>query len=101
MIAPHREGWWTGDVWRTALLIKRKRPDIKLTALDASGTGLLILTNLDPSNRVLSEHYHEFIDEMLSWDLAEIEPSNYFKEIGVTSTNTVLQHEDISRKFWL
>ena len=69
--------------------------------MDASGTGLLILTNLDPANRTLSENYAAFVDEMLSWNLDEIGIENYFSEIGAVSTDTVKRHEDITQKFWL
>jgi hypothetical protein len=29
----HRQDWWTGEVWRTALLLKRTRRDLSITAL--------------------------------------------------------------------
>jgi hypothetical protein len=50
----HRAGWWTGDVWRAALLLKRRRPDLQITTVDAFPTGLVLITNVDPSSRYLS-----------------------------------------------
>jgi hypothetical protein len=49
----HRKGWWTGDVWRTALALKRFRPGLTMTAIDAKPTGLLIVSGLEPENTVL------------------------------------------------
>jgi len=44
-IVAHRAGWWAGDVWRTALLLKRKRPDLHMLTLDAKPTGLVLISN--------------------------------------------------------
>jgi hypothetical protein len=32
-IDPRRKGMWTGDVWRTARLLKRRRPDLRILTL--------------------------------------------------------------------
>jgi hypothetical protein len=40
--------------WRTALLLKRRRPDLAFAALDAQSTGVILITNLDPSSQVNS-----------------------------------------------
>jgi hypothetical protein len=78
-----RQGMWTGDVWRTALLLKRRRPDLKIIVLDAAETGLVLITNLDPKNTLLSHHHDRFVAEMMSWSLAEITLPGYCAEMGV------------------
>jgi hypothetical protein len=78
-----RQGMWTGDVWRTALLLKRRRPDLQITVLDAAETGLVLITNLDPENTLLSDNHDQFVAEMLSWSLAEITLPGYCAEMGV------------------
>ncbi len=54
---------WTGDVWKVYMLLKRYRRDLVIQAVDAYPTGLLLISNLDPSNRVLSEGYDNFVVE--------------------------------------
>ncbi len=55
---PHPE-WWAGDVWKTLVILTRHRPDLKIYALDAPPTGLVLITNLDPSNNKLKQD-HDF-----------------------------------------
>lgn len=52
---------WTGDVWRFAELLAEKRPDLDLTWLDAAPSGLLLVTGLSPSNRVLWDNYNPLL----------------------------------------
>lgn len=49
---------WTGDVWRFAELIARKRPDLRLTLLDTDPSGLLLISGLNPKNRSLWADYN-------------------------------------------
>ena len=49
---------WTGDVWRFAELIARKRPDLRLTLLDTAPSGLLLISGLNPKNRSLWADYN-------------------------------------------
>ncbi|MGL4287619.1 MAG: class I SAM-dependent methyltransferase [Phreatobacter sp.] len=58
---PKFRTFWTGDVWKTAAILQKYRPDLKLTFLDAPPTGLLLCANLDPRSTVLSERYDEII----------------------------------------
>lgn len=100
-LMPHRQGWWTGDVWRTALLLKRRRPDLSITALDASPTGLLLVTNLDPASTALHDDYQNCVRTMLGWSLDEIGIDPLFGELDIQSTESVMTHERMTRLFWL
>ena len=51
-------GAWCGDVWRFAELLSELRRDLKLTWLDTTPTGLLVVSQLKPANRVLAERYN-------------------------------------------
>lgn len=101
VIAPQRHGWWAGDVWRTSLLLKRRRPDLFLTVVDAAPTGLVMITNLDSESTKLKDNYREYVDEMLCFDLHKIGIEKYFSEMNVLPTSEIKQAEDISRRFWL
>ena len=98
--SPQREGWWTGDVWRTALLLKRRRPDLAITVLDAAPTGLALITNLDPANDELRKGYAEAVKEMMTWELGAMQLRGLFEELGVESTDHVKNEDQISSRFW-
>jgi hypothetical protein len=100
-ILPKHEGWHAGDVWRTALLLRRYRPDLELTALDAVPTGLVLVTNLNPSDTLLTDNYAKFVREMIAWNLAEIGIANLFDEMRIESTRDLRTQGEISRRFWL
>ncbi len=82
-IEPHRQAMWTGDVWRTALLLRRRRPDLRFLVLDAAPTGLVLITHLDPRSTLLADHYDSLVAEMMSWSLTELTLTGYYREIGV------------------
>jgi len=64
---------WTGDVWKIVVCLKRYRPDLSLTMIDSSPSGLLLITGLDKNNRVLTDHYNPIIREFSSLDLMDYE----------------------------
>lgn len=64
---------WTGDVWKIVVCLKRYRPDLSLTMIDSSPTGLLLITGLNKYNRVLTDHYNPIIREFNSLDLMDYE----------------------------
>jgi len=90
--------WWAGDVWKTALILKRFRPDLAMVALDAAPTGLILIANLDASNRLISSEYDRFVDEMERMDLTKIGTSHLFDELEVKSTSSWLEELEFLRK---
>lgn len=97
----HRKGWWAGDVWRTALLLKRTRPDLSIVTLDSFATGLLLITNLDPTSTMLAEGYSSHVKTMMSWSLDELGIAALFDELQVQSTSDFAMHEQVTARFWL
>lgn len=57
---------WTGDVWRTILCLRKYRPDLNITILDAQPTGLAVITELDPSSNFLEKNHDDLVKEFLS-----------------------------------
>lgn len=55
--------WWTGDVWKVVPILAKYRPDLTLTLVDAAPTGLVVVTGLDPSSRVLKRNYEAIFRE--------------------------------------
>ena len=67
-----QQSFWTGDVWKIVLILKRYRPDLSLFNLDGCLTGLLCVTNLDPNSTVLQDNYQKIIDEYLNINFDDI-----------------------------
>jgi hypothetical protein len=60
--------FWSGDIWRLILALKKYRPDLKVHTIGTAPTGLGVITNLDPSSRVLSGARDRIITEYLATD---------------------------------
>jgi len=100
-LAPWRAWWWAGDVWRTARLLRRVRPDLSFTVLDAPPTGLVLITNLDPGSTVLADGYDAHVRTMLSWSLDEIGVRRHLADMDPQSTEAFATAEQLSTRFWL
>ena len=59
---------WTGDVWKLHDCLRQFRPDLRLLLLDTEPTGLLLVTGLDPQNRVLWEKYNPIVRKYRDMD---------------------------------
>jgi hypothetical protein len=72
--ARERASWfWSGDIWRLILTLKKYRPDLSVNVIAARPTGLAIIQNLDPHSRILSEHQNEIIGEFLAQDISVLD----------------------------
>jgi hypothetical protein len=60
-----KTGFWSGDVWKVVLILKKYRPDLKIFTVATQPTGLTIVTNLDSHSKILSEHYDDIIREYM------------------------------------
>jgi tetratricopeptide (TPR) repeat protein len=65
--------FWTGDVWRLVVLLKKYRPDLSVQTVAAPPSGLAIIRNLDPESKLLTERMKEIVDEMLRLDYSDLE----------------------------
>ena len=54
---------WTGDVWKSALVLLRYRPDLSLTVVDAPPSGLVVVRGLDPASTVLDDNMESILAE--------------------------------------
>ncbi|HWI38336.1 MAG TPA: class I SAM-dependent methyltransferase [Burkholderiales bacterium] len=64
--------FWSGDVWKVVLLLRKYRPDLSVHTIAAPPTGLCLVRNLDPRSTVLSERLDKIIEEFMSLDYAAI-----------------------------
>lgn len=63
--------FWTGDVWKVVKVLERYRPDLKIIVLDIAPTGLVLITNLNPSSRVLASKYKGIEKEYIAREFTE------------------------------
>jgi methyltransferase family protein len=61
-----RTVFWSGDVWRALLALKKYRPELRIALLAAPPSGLAVLRGLDPGSRVLAERYDEIVADLKS-----------------------------------
>ena len=92
--------WWTGDVWKTVSLLKKYRPELRIYGFDAVPTGLIAITNLDPSSSVLAERYFDLVEAYRTVSLQD-EGQRYLDSLTLLSTKETITLEDIAKRFWL
>lgn len=56
---------WTGDVWKTLLILMEERPDLQIDVLDAAPTGLVVIRNLGTKPKHLKSRYKSLLK---TWD---------------------------------
>ena len=98
--ATRNPDWWAGDVWKAVAILLRYRPDLKIHAFNASPTGLVAITNLDPASTVLCESYFDIISEFREMALGN-DGEAYLSELNIIDTLQTDSHERLSRMFWL
>lgn len=54
-------GMWTGDVWKLVPILREHRPDLDIHLVDCQPTGLVCVTGLDPTSRVLRDRYRTIV----------------------------------------
>lgn len=64
--------FWTGDVWKLVLCLKKYRPDLGISTLAARPTGLAVVHGLDPSSTILAQRYEEICREFVPLPYAAI-----------------------------
>lgn len=65
--------FWSGDIWRLVVLLKKYRPDLAIDVIGAPPTGLGVVRNLNPDSRYLQEHHDRLREEYLAVDYAYLD----------------------------
>lgn len=81
---------WAGDVWKLMPILRRYRPDLKITAFDATPTGLVFVTRLDPASTVLRDRYEDIVAEFMEADIAAIGVSAFVAGLALNSADAAL-----------
>jgi hypothetical protein len=65
--------FWSGDVWKVVVLLKKYRPDLSIYTIAAPPTGVCLVRNLDPTSRVLADNLERLCDEFMALDYSFLE----------------------------
>lgn len=65
--------FWSGDVWKVLVLLKKYRPDLRIHTVAAPRTGLCIVRNLDPGSRFIADNLPHLVDEFMALDYSYLE----------------------------
>ena len=79
--------------------MRRFRPDLDITALDAAPTGLVCVTNLNPRDRTLVDRYAEIVQAMASYALEKIGIDKYFSLVDLKPTSVYFHGKRQPDKF--
>lgn len=65
--------FWSGDIWRMVMVLKKHRPDLAIHTVATAPTGLTVIRNLDPGSQVLANNLDAICAEFLALDYSAIE----------------------------
>ena len=65
--------FWSGDIWRLILLLRKYRPDLAVHTISTPPTGLGMIFNLDPASRILSDKLDAIVAEYLAVDYSVLD----------------------------
>jgi hypothetical protein len=71
---------WAGDVWKLIPILRKYRPDLRIHVFDPFPTGIVCVTNLDPTSTVLQDSYFRIIDEFRSAEMADDQALDKFRK---------------------
>lgn len=88
-----RPGKWTGDVWKTLLILLRHRPDLDIQVANSQPTGLVVVRNLDARSQVLEKNYDDLLAEYSPMTLENLDRglAGLYDNFEVKSPKLVLE----------
>jgi len=90
--------WWTGDVWKLLPILRDFRPDLEVSVLDCSPTGLVLVRGLDPGSKTLLRSYDEIIAIYADIDLVDFGIKRLRNEFSTIDSRSVFE-PDALKKF--
>lgn len=94
-------GGWCGDVWKTLLILRKYRPDLRIEIFDAALTGIVAVTNLDPKSQVLSENYIEAVESFATLEMQDYGLRRFFGELNLLDAAILTDAVQLARYAWL
>ena len=67
--------FWTGDVWKVVLCLRKYRPELVVLTIATPPSGLTVVANLDPGSSVLRDAYDQIVERYIEAPFSTIEAS--------------------------
>lgn len=64
--------FWSGDVWKLIVCLKKYRPDLAIHTIAAAPTGLAVIKNLNPASKVIEENLERLYSEYICLDYSAL-----------------------------
>jgi hypothetical protein len=65
--------FWSGDIWKVLVLLKKYRPELAIHTIASPPTGLCVVRNLDPASRFIADNLERLVDEFMALDYSYLE----------------------------
>jgi hypothetical protein len=65
--------FWSGDIWRLVLVLRKYRPDLRVNVIATAPTGLGVVRGLDPASKALPERMQEIVAEFAALDYSVLD----------------------------
>ena len=65
--------FWSGDVWKVVVLLKKYRPDLAIHTVATPPTGMCIVRKLDPGSRFIADNLQRLTDEFMALDYSYLD----------------------------
>lgn len=86
--------FWTGDVWKLLPILKKYRPDLRVHVLDCPPTGLVAITHVEPTSRILADSYYDIIDQYAASEMDEDRLHSFWGELNLTDSQPLCDEPD-------
>src|SRR5437763_221247 len=58
--------FWSGDVWKVVVLLKKYRPELAVHTIAAPPTGVCLVRGLNPASRFIADNLTRLVEELLA-----------------------------------
>ena len=86
-------------MWKAAAIIQRYRTDLRIYAFNTPPTGLIAITNLDPTSTLLDDHYFGLVQEAATTLEHPSEMLNFFSRLDMRPAEEYSTVERLSELF--
>jgi len=60
--------FWSGDIWKLIVCLKKYRPDLRINVVETAPTGLAIITGLNSQSHILTDNLEGIYEEFINMD---------------------------------
>ncbi|MEI2419650.1 class I SAM-dependent methyltransferase, partial [Arthrospira platensis SPKY2] len=78
-----KTAFWSGDVYKVILILKKYRPELEIKVIATPPTGLGVITNLNPESTILADNFTTIVNEYMQLDYDDLLGSNKWENLNV------------------